>query len=469
MTINKSMSIFNKWIVCILIFMSCRKEDAPLPDNFLNFETNAIGINSSESEITVTVKCSRPVDLDIPFVIQTSNINAEYGIDYTSEPAASATGTINLTIPATGDKTSFKIKKIPGTLYDGDEQVNFEIASATSPIIIGSLNRLEVTFGELISAGTSMTLEGGGATYPNKVFVDLSANRQTSVNRTNWDLGFYTGADDFRVILNSSVNMMVKQINKNDLNSVTASDTIGFSTDVIFSQTNPKVEQLEYIDYPDGDLSKTAIDQVSANDADNKVYIVNRGNGIGVGAASRGWKKIRVIRNNSGGYTLQYADISATSFSTVDIDKTESTFFQYTSFENGRIDVDPDKTKWDMTWTYFANVTNFGSGEVPYMFQDIILINRNIQVAKVLVADKAFADFSEADIASQTFLSNQNVIGSDWRSGGSPFSQPAVKTDRYYIIKDSDNNYYKVRFTALTQAGERGYPAFESVLVKAGD
>ncbi|MBC7873686.1 MAG: hypothetical protein H7Y01_06810, partial [Ferruginibacter sp.] len=47
-------------------------------------------------------------------------------------------------------------------------------------------------------------------------------------------------------------------------------------------------------------------------------------------------------------------------------------------------------------------------------------------------------------------------------------SGPAVRTDRYYIIKDGSNNYYKVRFTALTQNGERGYPSYEAVLVKGG-
>jgi len=95
-------------------------------------------------------------------------------------------------------------------------------------------------------------------------------------------------------------------------------------------------------------------------------------------------------------------------------------------------------------------------------------MNRNVQVAKVMVTTKAFADFGEADIAAQTFLTTQNAIASDWRSGGGPGVSPAVRTDRFYIIKDGDNNYYKIRFTALTQNGERGYPAYESVLIKKG-
>ena len=92
-----------------------------------------------------------------------------------------------------------------------------------------------------------------------------------------------------------------------------------------------------------------------------------------------------------------------------------------------QLPVEPAKKKWDLTWTYFSNVTNFGAGEVPYLFQDIILLNRNVQVAKVMMASKAFADFGEADIAAQTFLTTQNAIAADWRSGGGPGVSPCCK------------------------------------------
>jgi hypothetical protein len=86
----------------------------------------------------------------------------------------------------------------------------------------------------------------------------------------------------------------------------------------------------------------------------------------------------------------------------------------------------------------------------------------------VMNTTKSYAAFAEADLTGLTLSTSQVAIGSDWRAGGGPGSAPAVRTDRYYIIKDADNNYYKLRFTALTQAGERGYPAFEYALVKRG-
>ncbi|HRQ52262.1 MAG TPA: HmuY family protein, partial [Agriterribacter sp.] len=347
------------------------------------------------------------------------------------------------------------------------EQIVFKIESSGSPVIIGSTNIFTLQFAEIISSGSAITGDGGGATFGNKVFFDLSANSQTAVLRTKWDLGFYSG-DDWRVILNSSTAMMAKQIDKNDLNDVTAADTTGFSGDVIFNQNDPSPAALAYIDYPDGDLTRTAIAEISATASDNKVYIVNRGKGVGDPVPDRGWKKIRIIRNGSGGYTLQHADIDATSFTSVDIPKNTDYFFNYASFETGAVAVEPQKTKWDIAWTYFSNALNFGV-EVPYTYQDFVLQNRNVEVARIQTANKAYNAFAEADIAALTFSTSQRFLGSDWRAGGGPTTAPYVYDDRYYIIKDGDNNYYKLRFTALTKDGERGHPAFEYALVKSGE
>ncbi|HRO48337.1 HmuY family protein [Agriterribacter sp.] len=450
-----------------LLAAGCRKKDAPLPDNLVQFESGNQGLAAAIPDITVKLKLTRAASSDIPVTISITPTGVAYTTDFTTAPAASS-GTLSLTIPSGSSETSFTLTKTPGILLEGTEQIVFKIESSGSPVIIGSTNIFTLQFAEIISSGAAITGDGGGATYANKVFFDLSANSQTAVLRTKWDLGFYSG-DDWRVILNSSTGMMAKQIDKNDLNDVTAADTIDFSTQVIFNQFEPDVAALPYIDYPDGDLAKTAIAEISATASDNKVYIVNRGKGIGTPAPDRGWKKIRISRNGSGGYTLQHADIGATSFTSVDIPKNADYFFNYVSFETGAAEVEPQKTKWDIAWTYFSNVTDFGGGEVPYTFQDIVLHNRNVTVAKVLTSAKAYDVFAEADIASQTFVTTQSGIGADWRSGGGPGTAPFVRDDRYYIIKDGDNNYYKLRFTAMTKDGERGYPAFEYALVKSGE
>ncbi|HMT73645.1 MAG TPA: HmuY family protein [Chitinophagaceae bacterium] len=463
-------SIINKVALVItaaVVMVACRKRDAELPNLLVNFENSSQGITSAENTLEQKVLMSRTVNADVTVTLRLTEQGVTYGADYTTEPAA-ISGKITVVIPAGSSSAAFSVNKINGVLFDGDEKLLFDIDSTGQPSGKGIKNSFLLSFHELIATSETAVINGGGVLYPNKAFIDLSASRVTAVNRTAWDLGFYTGSDDFRVILNSSSAMMAKQINKNDLNAVTAADTAGLTNEVAFSLFTPTTTSLPYIDYPNGDLTRTAIAQVSATATDNKVYIVNRGLGVGSPAPARGWKKVRIIRNTSGGYTLQYADIAATSFTSVDIPKDDAYFFKYVSFDNGLVSVDPEKKKWDLAWTYFSNVTNFGAGEVPYLFQDIILLNRNVQSAKVTTAAIPFATFDSTHIAAQTFSSVQTAIGADWRSGGGPTTSPAVRTDRYYIIKDGSNNYYKLRFTALTQNGERGYPAYEAILIKKG-
>lgn len=451
----------------ILLFNACRTKEAPLPDNLAQFESAEQGIAETNTSITIKIQLSRATDRDVPVSISLQPTEVVYGIDYTTNPAT-VSNSINLIIPSGNNSASFTLTKANGVLFDGDEKLLFRIESTGSPVIIGTTKEFTLKFAEIVASSSSLVIDGGGANFPNKVFIDLSANKQTSILRSNWDLGVYTQADSFRVVLNSSSAMMARQINKNNLNEVTAADTVGFATEVAFNQLAPSAAALPYIDYPNGDLSRTAIAAVSATATENKVYIINRGFAVGSPAPSRGWKKIRVLRNATGGYNIQHADINATSFQEIQVTKDEVYFFKYISFENGTVAVEPAKKKWDIAWTYFSNVTNFGAGEVPYLFQDIVIQNRNVQVAKVLNTTKAYVDFKEADIAGQTFSSSQTGIGSDWRSGGGPTSSPAVRTDRYYVVKDGDNNYYKIRFTALTKNGERGYPSLEYALVKRG-
>ncbi len=467
------MKITNRWMLLTLSivaigFTACRKEkDLANPDVYAVFESNAQGMAAAENSLTIKVKLDGAAGRDIPVVLNVTELGVLYGTDYKTVPAATA-GKIALTIPSGNNEASFTLTKVAGALFDGDEKIVFDIYSTGTPVIIGVTKQLTLNFAELVATNTSLVADGGGVLYPNKVFIDISANRQTGANRNTWDLGFYCGGE-YRVTLNSSLNMMVKQINKNDLAAVTAADTVGITSDLGFSQATLSSAQLPYFDYPTGDLTKTAIAAISATAADNKVYIVNRGNGVGSPAPARGWRKIRVIRNAAGGYTLQHAAIESTTFTSVDIAKDAAYHFKYASFETGALTVEPQKTKWDIAWTYFANSTVFpGLGEVPYLFQDIILLNRGVSVAKVLTSFKSFDAFEAADILSQTFLTTQNAIASDWRAGGGPNTEPSVQADRYYIIKDGDANYYKLRFTSLKQNNVRGYPAYSATWLKKG-
>lgn len=461
----------------LLVAIQACKDDPALPDNLISFESNQLGFTSTENEITLQVKFSYPAYESGTILINTLAEGLVYDIDFTTEPAT-VSNAISIPFLAGETAKTIKVIKKPGLLVDGDENIGFTLAAAPASMILGPNPNLKLTFAEIVSAASAATVDGGGASYPNKVFIDLSANRQTAMARTGWDLGFAAG-NEFRVILNSSNGMMAIATDKNSMAAVTAADTAGLSTRLSLSAVFAAINldpvpdwipnAITWIDDPSGDLTKTALAEISATDADNKVYIVNLGSGPGTPAPDLGWKKIRVLRK-AAGYTLQHADIGATTFSEVTVSKDNKFNFQYVDFEKGSVQVEPQKDKWDISWTAFTNSTNLGTGLVPYYFQDIILQNTNqVQTVQILTSVISYETFSESNLAALDFGAQSQVkIGANWRSGGGPGSGPAIRTDRFYIIKDQAGNVYKLRFTALTSEGERGKPKYEYSLVRKG-
>ena len=452
----------------IFLFVACT-DDPQLPDNLANFESDQLGFAADENELAININFSRPADQSGSVVISVEMTGVEYNTDFTTSPASSS-NSLTIDVPKGASQASFVITRLSNALLDGDESISFSIISVPDKLLPGSKPQLVLSFAEILAQQAIMDINGGGSNYPNKVFIDLSANRQTAVNRTNWDLGFYGGAD-FRVTLNSSVTMMARELDKTDLNSVTAADTIGFN-DAMIIGANASAAGMAWIDDPAGDLTKTAIASISATDSENKVYIINRGaanppNDPSEPVPTRGWKKVRFLRNTSG-YTVQYADISATSFQEFQVSKDEQLLFKYISFDTGSALIEPQKNRWDIAWTGFTNATNLGGGFIPYFFQDVVLQNRNgVETVELLTANVgSYENFDESDLAGLVFSTHQLGIGTKWRSGGGPGSAPAIRSDRFYVVKDADGNIYKLRFTALTQDGQRGRPQVEFELIK---
>lgn len=306
-----------------------------------------------------------------------------------------------------------------------------------------------------------------GASAGNSVYLDFSNDKASTALRSGWDLGFYAGTD-FRVILNNTTSAGAKVLNKFDLNTVTLTDTTGLTLAV--SQTNPQPADLAFFDDLSGNINQTVIPAVSATDASNPVVILNRGTGGSI--AARPWIKLRVLRNGTNGYTVQFAPLAATTFTTINVTKDAAYNFQYVSFENGVVSVEPKKTDWDLRWTYSVYGTDFGGGTVPYNFSDLIDVNylSNVQVKQKVYADAAAATaaynaFNRDSINTNPVATGRWTIGSNWRS-----TQPATgaRLDRFYLIKDANGNYYKFKCLAMgvgTDGGTRGKPEFKYTLI----
>ena len=339
----------------------------------------------------------------------------------------------------------------------------FACKKDTDPVIVIPLSEgiEKIVFNGI--AGTET-----GPTAGNSVYLDLSNDKTNAVLRSGWDLGFYSGAD-FRVILNNTSSAAAKVLNKYDLGDVTAADTVGIT--LAISQTDPQPEDLQFFDDLHGDLNKTAIPAVSGTASSNPVIILNRGTGGG-SIAERPWIKLRVLRNGNG-YTIQYAGILETTFQSMEVPKNPDFNFQFISFEKGLVNAEPEKAQWDIVWTYSVFEANFGWGLVPYNFSDIIGVNylAGVEAKENVYADAAtaiaaYAAFNKDSLATNQVVEGRWTIGNKWRS-----TQPAIgsRPDRFYIIKDANGNYYKLKSLSMgagNDGGTRGKPEFKYALIK---
>ncbi|MDY0779381.1 HmuY family protein [Tenacibaculum sp. IB213877] len=350
------------------------------------------------------------------------------------------------------------------------------LATVFSFVSCGDDNNLPSEPIKVVIEGATVAPEVGGPNEPNQVYVDLSTNTSTVVRRDSWDLGFYSG-NEFRVVINGSIAMATGELTATDIDAVSSSDQEVQDLQPLVSIGVPGSNS--YVDSPNGSVAETAIKEVSDIDSENHVYIVNLGYKVGIetpttgstiiNGEARGWKKIKILKDG-GNYVLQYADLDATTHEEFVITKNEDYHFTFFSFNTGvQVNVQPEKTEWDLNFTVSNKILDFGGGTLgAYSFSDFVINNTLSNVGVYLidteVEDLTYESFTLDNVVDTNFVYNdQTIIGSSWRD---VFSGQ-VNSNVFYIITDTDGNLYKLQFLALTnENGERGYPQFVYSLLK---
>ncbi len=457
---NKYFNVIPGFFLMIAFLLSACSEDEPLPPFNVNFANQEIGIAESS---TIEVIFSRTAENDGELTLQLNSGNLVYGEDgdFYTIPAVSSQQLV-LPFMAGDNKVSFELKTGTNLNIQQDEVITFTLLEDAGGLYVpGQNTTFDALFGEnFIAREGTIEFNGGGEEQPNQVFVDLSKLEQIVIDKKSWDLGFYNGDDKHRVILNSSAYVMARPLDKTDIGTVTASDTLGFAAAMQIPQFVPAFGAIEWVDSSDGDLDKTAFGEITADFNSANVYIVKRdGN----------WKKVKISQEGSD-YRIQYADIGSDIIFENTVSKDNDFNFNFLSLENGEVAVEPAKDNWDIMYGTYTVGFPFQGTFIPYGFNDYIILNRSgVAAAMVMEADISYDDFAASDTESLNFNTAINTIGSSWRSLGSGpgGSSPQLRDDRFYIIKDAEQNIYKLKFTRLTSSGgERGYPEFTYALVE---
>ncbi|MDW3194369.1 MAG: HmuY family protein [Cytophagales bacterium] len=442
-------------LMALLALVSC-SEDDPVPPFDVNFTNTSVGITTT-AQIEITFSRAAGNSGSLAIEVATGNLSYGETADFVTDPPVENDQITIDFLP--GDETiNFEISTSSGLNIQQDETLTFKLIDSDDAFSVGQNTSVTVTFSEnFIAPSGTLEIDGGGSTFPNQAFIDLSKLTQTTADKYSWDLGFLSNVGEHRVILNNSAYVMARALESTDIDAVTAQDTAGFAASMYISNYEDP-GAANWIDHQSGDLDQTAIGLIGSSDEDNRVFIIKR-DGEG-----RNWKKIRILRDGDN-YAILHADIDATTHNRTTVTKDAAYQFNFLDLDHGMTTVSPETDKWDLMYSTYANRANFGI-TLAVGFNDFITVNRQ-GVSAVMVNEEevTYEDFNSAHVNDLTFVEdNIAVIGSTWRSLVD-FSL-VLNEDRFYVIRDGQDQIYKLKFTRLTSiAGERGYPeiTFERV------
>ena len=297
--------------------------------------------------------------------------------------------------------------------------------------------------------------------YANMVYVDFSENAQTTIGRKSWHLGFYCG-DDFRVTLNQSLSRAAST-GKTDFAAVNISDAEAAPELSAGMMTFPS--DVAIVDNASRDLDKTIFGDIASDEAKSEVFLVATADLT----ERASWYKVKVTREQDG-YKVEYGIVGDPAPKIAVIKKDASKTFVGFSLESGAAVELPQK--WDLMWSNAIALNLMPNGrEILGPASDVIATNsyNNVETALVNVEEVGkYADFTKADIDKVEFHKEANVIGTGWRTAPMPNATPGPRADRFYVIKDVEGNYYKLRFLHFCEedGGERGCPELDYELLK---
>lgn len=286
--------------------------------------------------------------------------------------------------------------------------------------------------GDVITASVDMETD-----YRWQIYYSLENNAIVGQNlKTDWDLAFESGEEDYHVHLNSSKMMFALNTQTTDFSSVT--DTLGF-------------ENNKQFDMPSGYSDSTAIGEWKDSAF---VFIIDRGyNEVGI---HQGFRKIQFQSVTTKYYQVRFANLDGSNEISYQIDKDSLYNFQFLSFSNNKTEmIEPSKTTWDISFTQYTEALS-----IPYLVTGVRL---NAYLTNAYKDDQSSFDAIAYDNLDMDALSaNQNVIGYDWKYYDFDAVSYIVYSNFNYVIKDSKGYFYKLRFIDFyNENGKKGAPTWE--------
>lgn len=302
--------------------------------------------------------------------------------------------------------------------------------------IITSCKKGETPVDRIDRGGVTTNQLDMSTDYRYQLYYDLETDAIVGQNlKTDWDLGFSGGENDWAVFLNSSKYMAVWKSNETQLNSI--SDTVGANW--VYDNVRGKIDSTAIGDWRNH----------------SKVYVIDRGynwNGV-----HQGFFKMLILNQNTTSYHIQVAKMDNSVTTSYIINKNDDYNLIGFSFDFGEIQVEPPKKDWDLHFTQYTHV--YEDGET-YLVNGVLQNSYNTFTAEDSTLN--FIEINSDDIPNLNYSEHRNTIGFDWKYYSFNTSSFIIRSNINYVVHTSDNRYFKLHFIDFyNDLGEKGHPTFE--------
>jgi hypothetical protein len=285
-------------------------------------------------------------------------------------------------------------------------------------------------------------------TYKYQVFFDLETNSTVKQNLiSEWDLGFETSDSGWHVILNTSKMMLAGNTGTTDFETVKSSSGLTMN-----------------FDPSHGNLDSTAIGNWYNLDGGNpvsleNVYVIDRGTDENYDLA--GEKKVTFNFQDENTYVVRFANLNGSGEQTIVIPKDTSVNFVCFSFDKGIVEIEPNKTSWDLQFGKYSTLLFTDVGDpYPYLVTGVLL--NPYKTTASLDTIHQFEEVSFEIAEAQDLVAQRDIIGYEWKEYDFDNGMYQVTPEKIYILKNRIGFYYKMRFIDFyNSTGEKGFPTFE--------
>ena len=277
-----------------------------------------------------------------------------------------------------------------------------------------------------------------GAGYTNDVYYSFENGEILSVERQNWDIGFFTSPWSAGIITNGGNGTELYLYPFSDISAWNSIDTTGLSTWPVLFNSTDEWENGAFNRHATGhpDYGWGVYNSITHDVVGDSIYLLKLSNGN----LKKLWIEKKVSMQNT--WYFRYADLDGAnevsevlSFN----DYTDKNFIYYSMQSGETLDREPASDTWDILFTKYMGINN----GVPYPVTGV-LNNVDVPANKNKGVAPEFEDWQALPMDS-----TKSPIGYDWKYFDMEQFTYIIEDSLAYFVRNKDKNVYKLVFSGF--------------------